>query len=817
MLREKLGIAALVAACLVLLGTAPASSPRLREADRAAPRGGLPSPTALTFEENLGQAPRSARFVARSGDVALSFGARGFALARHSSSLRVKFVGATTRKVRGRAPSPGVLNYLIGGDDRSRVEGVRRFERVVYRDVYPGIDAVFYAGKDGPEYDFRVAPHVDPSTIRLAVQAADEMRITRSGDLAIHTPDLSLYQQRPVAYQIADGRRVEIPIRYMLSDGEITFGLADHDEKRPLVIDPVIAFSTFLGGPADDSAPALAVDDHGNSIVSGQTFSPDFPTTSGAMRTERGGETDAYVAKYTRSGKLVFATLLGGGPDAQGGGGNESVRAVELGPEGQIYLTGVTTSEDFPTKNALQPELSNSAGPSHHADGFLTALTEDGSDLVFSTFLGGSRSDDVTGLAVTSNGDAWLAGTTESLDFPTVDPLQEENAGLSDGFISHVSADGGELRYSSYFGGAGYEYMGRTALRNGSLFVSGSAYVLGPAPGDAPFPTTPGAIRRNQVEAQTDVFVARFELAPMRVAYSTLLGGVRGDDYPGGLAVDQDKNAFVTGSTRSNDFPTYRAAQPRHHENGAGADVFISKVNPSGAGFVYSTFFGSTDDDGASDIEIDEGGRAWLVGSTESNAFPQKWSSRPFLRDDTDGFVAGFDRSGHLTHSMFLGGVHPYDGAEEREHLSRIEKHGRDLYVVGQSNGTYPVARAHDPRRQDLDAVITKLRPVRIVDTHPGNVTLNRLSGHVRFSGRVTIGDGFLRCASSRRVVVEFLRGRRWYANGAYRTGSDGRFEFSYPDFADRYRIEMSSVIKQVDGQWHRCTSAYSNQRVHAH
>src|SRR4029077_16244938 len=370
---------------------------------------------------------------------------------------------------------------------------------------------------------------------------------------------------------------------------------------------------------------SIAVDSAGNAYVTGSTDSFNFPTAN-SLQATYGGQVDAFVAKINASGSaLVYSTYLGGGGVDYGYG-------IAVDSAGSAYVTGYTESINFPTMNPLQ------GGNGGLGDAFVSKLNPTGSALVYSTYLGGSGSDGGFGIAVDNSGSAYVAGSTASADFPTMNSLQPANAGGGDGFASKLNPAGSALVYSAYLGGSGRDYGSSIAADS-----AGSAYVTG-LTGSANFPT------KNPLQATNaggdpgcacNSFVSKINSIGALV-YSTYLGG-SGTDYGSGIAVDSAGNAYVTGSTDSINFPTQ---SPLQASNGGGYDAFVFKLNPSGSALVYSTYLGGHKDDYGNGIAADSTGNAHVTGMTFSIDFPKKNPLQKNNAGKGDAFVSMLDPSG---------------------------------------------------------------------------------------------------------------------------------------------------------------------------
>jgi photosystem II stability/assembly factor-like uncharacterized protein len=455
---------------------------------------------ALRFERNQGQMDERVRFAARGGGYGLWLTDEGALLSLHRNEprgaavsggaigreqpsatareakaavIRMKLVKAN-RQARGRGEEelPGRSNHFIGNDPGRWRSGVSNYAKVVYSQVYTGVDLVYY-GKGGDlEYDFKMAAGANPEAIGWRIEGAQRLRIDAAGDLVISTAAGEVRQHRPVAYQEVGGKRRALAARYVMrGKDQVSFALGRYDRRKPLVIDPVLSYSTYLGGNSDDVAMAVAADAAGNAYVTGYTFSTDFPTVGGVQHTSP-GVFDAFVAKLNPAGTaLVYSTYLGGNGGDLGNG-----IAVDAG--GNVYVTGMTDSDNFPTANPVQPHRNGVD------DAFVTKLNAMGAALVYSTYLGGTKQDNGLSLAIDPAGNAYVAGSTHSTDFPTVNPLQPAYGGFtSDGFIAKLNPAGSALIYSTYLGGIGEDTAYAVAAD-----AAGNAYVTG-STSSANFPT----------------------------------------------------------------------------------------------------------------------------------------------------------------------------------------------------------------------------------------------------------------------------------------------------------------------------------------
>ena len=559
----------------------------------------------LAFEPNAGRYSPGLDFVASSKSGSLALSDRGASLTQTGSkrnpgeSIQMSLPGASLTQPLALAELPGVVNDLRGDDPSAWTTEIPTFERIRYAEAYPGID-LDYHGTDGAlEYDFRLAPGADPTQISLAFPGADSLRIAPSGDLVIAEGDASFRQQAPVSYQPGSGGpRSPVSSAFTLNHGRVGFELGAYDRARRLVIDPlVLAYSTYLGGGGADYANSIAVDSSGSAYISGFTHSTDFDTTVNSIGADSIGNADAFVSKLNPTGSaLIYSTYLGGG-------GFDNARSVAVDSFGSAYVSGYTDSNNFTTVNPIAGE-----GDPPGADAFISKLNPAGSELIYSTYLGGDGSDDAKSVAVDSTGSAYISGITYSADFnTTVNSIGADSIGNADAFVSKLNPTGSALTYSTYLGGNGLDQANSVAVDSfGSAYVSGytdstNFTTVGQIEGDSPF---------------SDAFVSKLNPAGSALAYSTYLGGAAAD-YANAIAVDSSGSAYISGNTESSDFDT---VNPIEADSPFG-DAFVSKLDPAGSALTYSTYLGGDSDDFAISIAIDSSGSAYISGFTYSTDF----------------------------------------------------------------------------------------------------------------------------------------------------------------------------------------------------
>lgn len=590
------------------------------------------------------------------------------------TTVRMSLVGANEKaKVVSAERQLGTVNYFIGNDPGKWQTGVPTYGIVEYQDVYSGVDLVYHGRQRQLEYDFIVKPGADPNQIRLGFGNSNNIRIDEFGDLVLTTKGGEVRQHKPVVWQEVNGARQEISGTYKLNDHDtVGFNLGAYDATRALVIDPVLSYSTYLGGDSSDFGQDIAVDSLGNAYVTGSTGSTNFPTTVGAKQTTYGGgDSDVFVTKLNSAGTaLVYSTYLGGNGN-DGAFDGETFR-LAVGPAGDTYVTASTQSSDFPTTpGAFQTSLNG------FSDVFVARLDPTGSVLVYSTYLGGASFEVGRGIAVDAGNNAYVTGNTGSTDFPTTAGAFQTASSGNEAFITKLNASGTALAYSTYLGGTALDWG--QSIRVNSL---GDAYVAGYT-ASSDFPTTPGAFQTTYGGGALDCFIAKLNPAGSALVYSSYLGG---NHYDGGfdLAVDSSGNAYVSGFTFSPDFPTTAGAFQT--TSGVDSNAFVTKINSAGSALVYSTYLGglSSYDDGMG-IAVDSSGNAYVTGRTGCLDFPTTVGAfqTSYGGGSIDTFVAKLNPAGSaLVYSTYLG------GAEDDAGFGIALDPLGNFYVAGYTNST---------------------------------------------------------------------------------------------------------------------------------
>jgi hypothetical protein len=656
--------------------------------------GNLP----LWFEAGHGQ-NGGAQFVARGRDSAFSIFTDGAEISLRqpdgtTAAVQMKFIGANSApQIFGDAALSGKINYFIGNDQAHWQSGLPTFGKVRLDQIYPGVSVVFYGSQQKLEYDFDLAPGVNPDTVAIRFDGAEKISVDAQGELVVEVNGGKVIQHEPVAYQISGGARREVGAGYKMLDAHtVKFAIGNYDRSLPLVIDPILSFSTFFGGNYEETGWAIALDGQNNIYVAGQTLSTQvsnnipFTTANAAYPNFGGGSQlgDAFVAKFDSMGtNLLYCTYLGGSLD-------EVAYSLAVDAAGHAYVAGFTDSANFPVKNPIVSGTFSGAainGVVDHnighypVDAFVSELETNGSSLIYSTYLGGEGADVANGIALDPAGDAFVTGFTYSTNFPTTANALYPHLRCTNNFyvnanafVAEIASGGNSLNYSTFLGGSNYDVGTAITYNNGNVFVAG--YTL-----STNFPWTNGLTACQYLNgsnylnrAAPDAFVTAFATAGTNLAllYSTFLGSSNYDQATG-IAADAAGNAYVVGWTTSTNFPsTTNGLQISSfvHTNAYGylnvTNAFLTQVKWNGAGanvsVGYSQIFGGFGVDIASGVALDPAGNVFVVGSASSTNIPTTGNLFGSLRATNSGasdvFVTVFKSDfSSLLYSAYLGGA----------------------------------------------------------------------------------------------------------------------------------------------------------------
>ena len=645
----------------------------------------------MLFEQNKGQTDKAVKFVSRGSGYTLYLTDQGAVFSLKvplpeteaelqakapktgrkikSDVLKMQFAGANAKpSVAGEAETITKTNYYIA---QKRIENVPNYGRVNYRDLYDGIDAVFYNNAANRlEYDFTVAPHKDADQIKLHFDGAKNIAVDRAGNLVVKTERAELVQQKPFAYQEIDGARRAVAVKYVVDEqSQVSFALGDYDQSRTLTIDPALDYLTYIGGSAFDDVFEIAADAGGNAYFTGQTGSLNFHGETRDDNDAFGG----YVAKLNPDGTdFVYITILEGN-------GDDTARGIALDSANNAYVTGVA-SHFFPTTSGAYDTVH---GTINNDDVFVAKLNTSGG-LVYSSFLGGNDEDEGFDVAVDSSGKAYVVGLTYSnVAFPTKNKYQgcgfffPTTFDSEDAFLTVMNAQGSDITYSSCIGNT----VGAVDLSDESAFSvaldsSNNAYVTGITNSDN-FKVKNAF--QPEIGGGKDGWIAKFNPAASgdaSVVYASFLGG-SGTDQGNGVAVDASGQAVVVGLTGSFNFPLQNAFRSTNQIN----EGFVTIVSASGTSLVNSSFLGGADQDRANNVALDSAGLIYVTGSTLSNDFPMALPFQAARRGVRDAFVTKLKFGRGVISSSYIGG----NGNDNGE---GIAVKGNFIYVGGDTAST---------------------------------------------------------------------------------------------------------------------------------
>jgi len=681
----------------------------------------------LSFIPNRGQSQSTARYLVRSLGGELAFTTNQVELSLPAGNLSLRFEGAN--------PSPiltaldelsGKVNYFIGSDPADWHTNLPTYQGITYAELYPGVD-LRYDGSEGLlKGTFSVAPNIDPSIIRWRYAGAESISLdATTGDLQIALPDGSILAERaPTAWQTINGQDVPVSIAYDLAaDDSIGFSLGTYDLSYPLILDPTLVYSTYLGGSAGDVAQDIAVDSSGNVYLVGATGSANFPTAN-PFQPAKQTDNDVFVTKLNPSGTaLIYSTYLGGTQW-------DEAFTVAVDSSGNAYVSGRTSSTNFPTANAYRN--TNAGGE----DVFITKLNPAGSALLYSTYLGGTTSDFVLGIAVDASGSPYLVGVTNSTNFPMFNPHQNTyGGGQWDTFVARLNSAGSALTFSTYLGGTFVDIGVDIALDStGNAYVTGGT-VSGNFPTLNPYQASHGGFCPNGEFAPDceDGYISKFS-PNGALLYSSYLGG-NSADRGNGIAIDASGSIYIVGSTNSTNFPTLNAYQDSRPSNSGAA--FVTKLNSEGTSLVFSTYFGgTTNGTWAQSVAVDSIGSVYITGATLATDLPTASPIQATKAGDAntdDVFVTRFNPTGTgLLFSTYLGG----NEGESFEFSPDIALGSSgNIYVSGMTfSANFPLANAFQPTPggsplpdyDNYDAFVFRIAPEILTvtstdDTDDGN------------------------------------------------------------------------------------------------
>lgn len=618
----------------------------------------------VSFEPNTGQFHRQVDFRARATGYTLFLAGEEAVAATPNDVMRMRLRGARPEaKWQGLGEAKWYSNYFLGNQPSEWRSKVVHSAGVTQREVYPGIDWEFHGEGRRAEYRFHIAPGADPAQIAMALEAGAAPRIEPDGSLVLRTPSGVFRHSRPHAFQTRSGHRTRVAAAFTVSaNGEVGFEIGAYDPARELIIDPVVSYSSFMGGVAPDYPIGVATDREGHIFVAGSTISLDFPIAGSPFRDFNTGRNDVFVMRIAASFQAWgWSTYFGGTLDDLAAG-------VAVRSNGHVVVTGSTTSTNFPVNRGSFQET-----PGGGLDGFVAAVVADGGALSLASYLGGGGDDRATALVVDSLDNVYVTGTTSSANFPLRLATQSTLAGESDLFLARIHSNN-DLAFSTLYGAAGPEEGHAITLdKAGDIYIAGRAF-CGPLPLGGRIGPLSG----------WDVLVMKWRAADLGVAYVTCIGGA-GVDAGYGIAADAAGSAYVTGATGSPDFPMLSPLQGRYGGadgiSGFG-DAFLLKLNPSGTILQYSTYLGGGLDDLGQSIVLDRSGGVYLAGVTGSPNFPAANGSKPPAVGVFSGFVLRFTPQLSLWNSVFF---EPVDRGDR--YAVALDAQGRVLVSGGARSG----------------------------------------------------------------------------------------------------------------------------------
>ena len=655
------------------------------------------------FTPNLGQAPPQFLYTAAAGDMRAGFAADSVEFHLGRSAISLRFGGAQAPRIEALHRLPATVNVYQGHTPETWAKGIPAYSGIVYRGLYAGIDAVYDVTRQGLKCEFRVGAGANPGQIKLLYSGMKRLEVEPTGGLVLNTDSGILREAAPEVYQTVSGIRQRVPAAFRrVADGTVVFDIGAYDVQQDLIIDPLIS-STYFGRAGNDIATAVATDSSGNVYVAGYTDSTDLTTTRiGPVR-----GVDAFVAKFQPDGRtLVYCTYLGGSSD-------DRALGLAVDSSGNAFLTGSTTSADFPAVNAYKPGLTGSS------DAFIAKLDPFGG-LLFSTYFGGDGSESGNGIALDAAGNIYVAGaTTSSSAFRTVVSYQSRAAAGSDAFVIKFNTTGTALLYAAYVGGGADERARAIAVNAaGEAYITGETTSLDFLVVNA-FQPVPGG---NQ-----DAFLAKINAAGTGLLFSTYVGGAGGttgfQESGGAIALDPAGNVYIAGTTSSTDFPLLKAWQTAY--SGGSSDVFVCKAGSTGT-LVYSSYLGGNSVDVASAIAVTSSGVVYVGGYTASTNFPGTAATQTSNHGFYDAFVTQIGLDGAIVQTEYIGGA----GSDAANAIALTT--GEQLFVAGQTTSSdFPVSGPFQAQTGGgLDAFLFRmtmaqpdgllfipLTPCRVVDT----------------------------------------------------------------------------------------------------
>ena len=686
------------------------------------PRTTTHSQIPLAFERNQGQSTPDVRFIARGARATLylnNHSAKLESSAHHSLTMR--WINNNSAPViSGEDRLEKQSNYFIGADPNQWTNNISNFEKVRYEKIYPGIDLLFYGNDRELEYDFLVAPHSNPHTIKFKFDEAENIFINQDGELVLKNSNAEMIQRKPIAYQMIQGEKISVAANYVLSkNNEISFAVGNYHQDFPLIIDPVISYASYVGEDLN-SQPVIATDAQGNAYIA-RTFG--VPATNGAVQ----NGSMISITKINPNGTAVlYSAVIGGGDQDQAYG-------ITVDSNGNCYVAGKTNSSLFPTTaGAFQTDFGLACGTCSNA--FVTKINPQGNTLIYSTYVKGEATQIsekkltvARAVAVDATGNAFITGDTNVSDFPVtpnaLQPTMTTYRGLpsQDAFVTKLNPSGSQIIYSTYLGGGDNtdKGMGIAVDAAGNAFIGGvtSNGIVGVTrPQGTIFPTTATSYQTTDTRGLGEfipsyAFAAKVNPNGTALLYSALIGTVNSSIPPFGFGIDNAGSTYLTGFTRSKTFPVTANAFRKNFGSNPddGGEAFITKLNANGSALAYSTYLGGTGantGDYATNLAIDEAGNAIITGLTNSPDFPQ--TGTPAAITQAGGFVTKLNATG----SAIIESTYLSQGVPEKIALDR----SGNVFLTGfASEDFHPTSNAF---QTEIGAVyLIKLSAPRVATT----------------------------------------------------------------------------------------------------
>lgn len=659
----------------------------------------------ITFEQNRGQFDSKVDYVARGNGFAIGLTGQEMRIALRSkvkissanfdqAQILIRFLGAEKKiSASGLEKTEQISNYFRGGETTDHLTDVPHYLRLKYENIYSGIDLVYYGNGHELEHDFIVNPGADPKKIRMTYSGARV--VIRDGQLVLSAAGNQLIFRKPIAFQESEAGRVNVDVAFqVLSKNQIGFRLAQYDQSKPLIIDPILAYSTYLSGTNGSTAQGIAVDQAGNMYVTGYTSSTDFPVL-GAYKSSKSGTQEAFITKIRADGAgLLYSTYLGS--SQRNNGAYIYAYGIAIDSVGNAIVVGDPGTASFPvTTGAYQ--VTKTGSPVS----FITKLNATGNALLFSTYLNNSA---VRAVALDGAANVYLTGTAKSGFITTQGAYQTANRNITTpfetGFVAKLNANGAALGYATFLGGTSTDTP--RALVVDAL---GNAYVTGTATS----PDFPTVAPYKAALTGTEAFVSKLNSSGSALSYSTFFGG-SGNEDGNAIAIDQFGAIYITGHTNSSDLPVINAFQRNIAYQGGGIyNAFITKFVPDGSSLVYSTYLGgrgclgsgvnSCSGDAIAEtgtsIAVNSAGEAFIAGISRSRSFPA-WNFVQLALGDgyaTTTFFAKLFPDGQRAYVSILG-VPAADATSYFLHPSIAAGQNGDAYIANATSAIdFPTTR----------------------------------------------------------------------------------------------------------------------------